>query len=407
MTIHQAKGLEFPVVVVPDVAATGGGPHYPVVTWNARLGSVVRPPADEDPPPFAPFAWDLWKAAESIEEWHEDLRTLYVACTRAQDYLVLSAALQADYRPANAWMSTLAERFDLRTGACRVPGIPTEKIPPVRVTDSRTPPPEPGMPLPEKRSPEGAEPEVSHLAVTAVPVRLTGREILTVGQIEHFVRQGEGVLQPADLAWQFDAEDGSDRTAWALPHQRLVGSRDPDAGLRDRLLRLVLERWDFQDAGAWREILRQAAAADMATELEPLVAGFAASPTFRLLAEARVCFRDVEFLTTLEGAAAGPLKIRGIIDFLCQDERGDWQVIAWTAERVSPAERDHDWRCREPGLALAARAIQQTHGAWPTTITFAYLTEGVTITPPVQQFQRPEILTNLHAQLANAVGLLR
>src|SRR5262249_38397156 len=76
MSIPQAKGLEFPVVIVPDMAATGGTPHNPVVTWDARLGSVVRPPVDEEPPPFSKFAWELRKAAESIEEWHEDLRTL-------------------------------------------------------------------------------------------------------------------------------------------------------------------------------------------------------------------------------------------------------------------------------------------------------------------------------------------
>src|SRR5262249_60303774 len=30
MSIHQAKGLEFPVVFVPDLAAAAGGPRHPV-----------------------------------------------------------------------------------------------------------------------------------------------------------------------------------------------------------------------------------------------------------------------------------------------------------------------------------------------------------------------------------------
>src|SRR5581483_1165725 len=82
MSIHQAKGLEFPVVVLPDLAATTGGPHAPVAHWDARLGCVVRPPADDDPPLFTDFGWQLWRAREAVADAQEDLRTLYVACTR-------------------------------------------------------------------------------------------------------------------------------------------------------------------------------------------------------------------------------------------------------------------------------------------------------------------------------------
>ena len=53
-----------------------------------------------------------------LEEWQEDLRTLYVACTRAEDYLILSSSLPEAYQPAGPWMQTLADRFDLETGNC-------------------------------------------------------------------------------------------------------------------------------------------------------------------------------------------------------------------------------------------------------------------------------------------------
>jgi ATP-dependent helicase/nuclease subunit A len=121
MSIHQAKGLEFPVVFVVDLAAATGSRHLAVAHWDARLGCVVRPPAEE-PPPFGDFAWRLWQAGESIAEWREELRTLYVATTRARDYLVLSASVRADYRPDGAWMRLLSERFNLRSGRCLVVG---------------------------------------------------------------------------------------------------------------------------------------------------------------------------------------------------------------------------------------------------------------------------------------------
>src|SRR5205807_6264277 len=73
MTIHQAKGLEFPVVIVPDVVATVGGSAQPVARWDADLGCVVRPPTDEEPAPFPAFAWNVWKCRNELEDADEAL----------------------------------------------------------------------------------------------------------------------------------------------------------------------------------------------------------------------------------------------------------------------------------------------------------------------------------------------
>jgi ATP-dependent helicase/nuclease subunit A len=138
MSIHQAKGLEFPVVILPDVAAVTGGSRMPVAHWDRELGCVARP--NEEPPLYSDYGWRLWEAAETVAEWREELRTLYVACTRAQDYLILSAALPVKYSPNTSWMLLLSERFDVRSGKCLNPSIAAGRAPRVRIPEAASSP---------------------------------------------------------------------------------------------------------------------------------------------------------------------------------------------------------------------------------------------------------------------------
>ena len=104
MTIHQSKGLEFPVVIVPDI----GRPRRvagPPIGFSPQLGPVLR---DED----ATTGYDLLMAAENDEERKEISRLLYVATTRAADYLILSAGVDDPEKPTGPWMELLATRFD-------------------------------------------------------------------------------------------------------------------------------------------------------------------------------------------------------------------------------------------------------------------------------------------------------
>ncbi len=87
MTVHAAKGLEFPVVFVVNLArGTGGAPAPIRVASRAAAAEAVaigdfRSEADED---------------EKRREQEETKRLLYVAVTRARDRLYLSSALDDD-----------------------------------------------------------------------------------------------------------------------------------------------------------------------------------------------------------------------------------------------------------------------------------------------------------------------
>ncbi|MGI9428572.1 MAG: UvrD-helicase domain-containing protein, partial [Bythopirellula sp.] len=113
MTIHQAKGLEFPLVVVPDLDRQNNRvSHGPV--FDPELGPLVKSKAAQ-----TVVGWNLYHFAEKEHEREERKRLLYVACTRAADYLLLSSSLDDLDKPTSDWMQMLADHFELTTGHCR------------------------------------------------------------------------------------------------------------------------------------------------------------------------------------------------------------------------------------------------------------------------------------------------
>jgi ATP-dependent helicase/nuclease subunit A len=94
MSIHQSKGLEFPIVAVADLAK-------PFNTQDLRgeiifdetfgLCPRIKPPRTGRRYPSLPH-W-LAQQHQRREQWGEELRLLYVALTRARDTLVLTAAV--------------------------------------------------------------------------------------------------------------------------------------------------------------------------------------------------------------------------------------------------------------------------------------------------------------------------
>ena len=85
MTVHAAKGLEFPIVFVVNLAKGASGPPRPV--------RVLLDSHDEPSVSVGPFVSDT-DEAEKEGERHETRRLLYVALTRARDRLYLSSTLK-------------------------------------------------------------------------------------------------------------------------------------------------------------------------------------------------------------------------------------------------------------------------------------------------------------------------
>jgi len=203
MTAHGAKGLQAPVVILPDTISrarpeTGlrwlqEGANHPLPLWIPRK-EVPQPEAAE-----------RLREAETRRRRQEENRLLYVALTRAEDRLLVAGWSRSQKPPEHDWYSRIAQGFT---------GLQPRELPfdqpgfngPLLCHESsQTAPPKP----------ESAQP---HAAAKALP-EWTSRAA---------PGEAEAVLAPSDLT---DAESGPPAAA---PH----APGDP-LGLRFRRGRLI------------------------------------------------------------------------------------------------------------------------------------------------------------------------
>ena len=371
MSIHQAKGLEFPIVFLPDVAATCQGDRSAVARWHRSLGCLVKVPGEfdnqpeDEPRPFPAFANDLGRTADQLADWQEDLRILYVACTRAIDRLIFSAgAHDADGPlPANHWTLALAERFNVRTGDCIAPDAKPGDLTAVQLTRLKPHTAEPTSRSKEERN----RPAPSLAGMDPLPRYLP--TVISLAALEAIERGEVGV----PLTPQFVTEDDSDIARWRTPRER-VGP----VGLAERILWEVLERWDFRDPDGWVQLLGDALAEApdraIGDELRPKLARLAESPLRDSLVAATAIHRNVEFLADLGAilSLSEPFKLRGVVDLLVRDDTGRRVV----AVDKGVAHDDDPWRGRRPGLLVQAWVTSKQFGNWPRTIELFDLAAG-------------------------------
>ena len=109
MSIHAAKGLEFPVVVLADLGRKSRGSFgSPYLLHDPNFGIVckVRDPSGDWVAPVG-YAWGKWMN-EAMEE-AENKRLLYVAATRAADFLILSGRTGS----RDSWMTEILQAWSI------------------------------------------------------------------------------------------------------------------------------------------------------------------------------------------------------------------------------------------------------------------------------------------------------
>lgn len=99
MSVHNAKGLEWPIVVVPDVTA-GTFARGSATLFEAAAGLAFEV-EDDSGEKVEPALFSILDARRKAREAEEELRILYVALTRARDRIVLSGSHEKGGRLAS------------------------------------------------------------------------------------------------------------------------------------------------------------------------------------------------------------------------------------------------------------------------------------------------------------------
>ncbi|MBI5759582.1 MAG: UvrD-helicase domain-containing protein [Planctomycetales bacterium] len=404
MSIHQSKGLEFPIVIVADMDRKDDAGNTSRVRFDSELGPLVNVPEKFGRKPEN-IGRRMFEIAERDADEAEFVRLLYVATTRAADHLILSAGLKDIDKVSSVWMTLLASRFDLRTGLPKAdamtgefvsPGRSLGDVPGIRVHVSRpmvslgTIAPRPQPPYPEEGEGSGrarggvgsfcdavarAEPiPLPRLLEKLRPDAAASRtfSVSVLDQVD------DGECDLAALDWELVALDPS--------HSEIVTDvkSEVDHKQLGTLVHAVLERIDFASPRISIDACWDHGTAELSTVMrdsaELMVRGFLRSPLAVELARSRRCFRELDFgLRWPKSSGSGPTHlISGTIDCAYQTDQGTWAILDYKSIMLrSPTDAETRLREYSFQLGVYCLALEQWLGVMPERADLVLLRGGV------------------------------
>ncbi len=373
MTIHAAKGLEFPVVCVADMGRGPNNQTPDLLLDGERLGlRLVRLDGEDS---VHALDYDDLMAEHSARAAAEEDRILYVAMTRARDRLLLcgSAKLEKWPKPTAspiAWvvpaldpelpelLAAGSEPSRLRVGPTgaeiRVlvqrpgsappapPAPPSLRVPTALGAEARSPGPRPAdLRAGDEHAGAAEEPEPAAV--------ISGS--LSYSSLSEFERCGYRFYLERVLRLPEERADGRG------------GAEQPGLEPRARgtLIHSLMEKLDFAGSGPSTAEVRSAAESLGLSpseleyaELRTLVAEAARSGPGRRIARARAIGREYPFALSL---SPGEPLLTGVMDLLAEEEGGRHLVVDYKSDRVGAGAGLEELVRREYGVQRLLYAL--------------------------------------------------
>ncbi len=382
MTVHASKGLEFPLVILADASWERGNRGAPTVHADPRHGLSCSIYSAESNAYESGFAHRRSLKLLALKEAAERRRLLYVAATRAQDYLLISGAAKQgkDGKWAGrGWLKLLLPALgisevtqepeqladfaghDLRL---RMPRAPSEQ----RLF----------RPFPSRAEPFWDAAVDAEVHPPLAPPLLKPLPEASAAQPTHI-----SVTQLEDLGGSRFGEDARQRSAHARRFQRSLATgaanaedegplqiRRPSRRLIGQIVHEILQFTDFgADADnddekmvrsiAWeRGLTEQAELRHALQEIRDLVRLNGESEVFGWIKSARAAGRSVytelPFLFRTEKRV-----IHGVIDVLLQRGDGEWVIIDYKTSTVAAGDIARHARRFRLQLGIYAAAARE------------------------------------------------
>jgi ATP-dependent helicase/nuclease subunit A len=376
MTIHRAKGLEFPVVCVADLGreSPSAGRALVRVGRDGRVG--LRLKRLDGAPGRPALAYRALVEQQQRAEADEEARLFYVAATRARERLLLSGAVRCDpwpdEKPGAAPLAWLGPAFVPQIAQRCAPDAEPRGIAVhdgVEVAYEVVRPETLAGAPPESRSALAEEPAAEPLAVTrlARPEREPAAPVIALSYTS--------LQQHARCGYRFYLErllrlPPTDDPRAAATGAAARRSAELDPRVRGSLVHAVLEEADFAAADA-AGVAAVAAAAELAgvtldpaqaDEIAALLAVFHPSPLRARLASARDVRREHPFSLRLTTPAGVEIPLVGVIDVLAEEGDGRTLVVDWKSDRLEPGIGPADLVAQDYSLQRTVYALAALHG---------------------------------------------